>query len=652
MVLNGKKILRWITSALLVATIVALAGLAVMRARQKRPSQTELDADQIFGDTGSSAVGVSNEFKYVEQVEGRMIFALEALRTLGKSSGWYDIEGVAVQLFGDDESMGPMLSCKNASFNIDTKDAQLTGSVQVEFPDGAFFSTEIGMLLGGGRRFESGTSVTFVGQEVFGRAGAVNYDMTNEVLQLSDGVVIRTDGRHSLTTPTIEYRRRKGLLSLPQGGTMVFGGVTLTAPFGRIELKEGEQLPQKVIFSGGVTISGTDQGTDQSLRAWAERIEAERDADNRWQIHATTSGPWVNVEFFGGDNVLFQGLRTWDLKAVADKEGLLNMVADKGVCLENVSPTGERRVGEAKSLRVWFDEGQTSDVELQKEVVIRDEGVVATAYRARVDALNEKVMLQGNPIGRSNRVSLVSDKGRLVADQALLSREDGMAEARGRVQGEMYGVSLAGGHQGGTEEGETVHIACGMLTMSNDGGEYHLRDSARAWQGQRLLAADEIKYLPEQRTMEARGHARTTFPASMLDPGSKTAEDVVLSARSITFDDARSRAVYQGDVVYRDARQTMSAALLEVEIEDGDVRSVVATGSVEIQSFETGQKLTGSRVVHDVASGDFHLTGEPAQAIDESGNMLSGRSLTFNQASGRVSVADETETIYHPEEEP
>jgi lipopolysaccharide export system protein LptA len=129
-------------------------------------------------------------------------------------------------------------------------------------------------------------------------------------------------------------------------------------------------------------------------------------------------------------------------------------------------------------------------------------------------------------------------------------------------------------------------------------------------------------------------------------------EPVNSPARSITFDDTRSRAVYQGDVIYRDARQTMAAALLEVEIEDGRVRSVVATGSIEIRSFETGQKLTGSKVVHDVSSGDFYLTGEPAQAIDELGNMLSGRSLTFNQASGRVSVADETETVYHPEEEP
>ncbi len=120
----------------------------------------------------------------------------------------------------------------------------------------------------------------------------------------------------------------------------------------------------------------------------------------------------------------------------------------------------------------------------------------------------------------------------------------------------------------------------------------------------------------------------------------------------ITFDDARSRAVYQGDVIYKDARQTMAAALLEVEIIDGDVSSVAATGSVEIQSFETGQRLTGNVVVHEVSTGDFHLTGEPAQAIDGIGNMLSGRSLTWDQASGRVTVADETETVYHPEEEP
>ena len=529
-----------------------------------------------------------------------------------------------MQLFRDDESKGPMLSCQNASFNIDTKDAQLTGSVQVEFPDGGFFSTEIGMLLGGGRRFESGTSVTFVGQRLLGRAGSVNYDMADEVLRLGDGVVIRSDEMHSLTAASIEYRRREGQLVLAQGATMVFAGITLTAPSGKIDLEEGEQLPRRVVFSGGVSISGRDPSNDQIIRARAERFEAERDAEDRWQVKATTLGPWVDVEFYGGDNVLFQGLRAWNLRAVAGREDF-NMVAEGGVCLENVALSGERRFAESDTLRVWFDNGRTSDVELQKDVVIREGDIVATAHRARVDSLNEQVMLHGNPIGRSSRVTLVSQEGRLVADQALLTRLGGTAEARGRVQGEMYGVSLVGDDRA-SEHGatETVHIACGRLTVSDDGEEYILRDSARAWQGQRLLVADEIRYHRGQRRMEAKGHARTTFPARMLDPDAESAEDVVLSARSITFDDARSRAVYQGDVVYKDARQTMTAALLEVEISDGDVSSVVATGSVEIQSFETGQRLTGNVVVHEVSTGDFHLTGEPAQAIDGIGNMLQG----------------------------
>ena len=63
MALNGKKVLAWITAALLVATIVALAGLAVIRVRQKRPAQTEMNSNQIFAGADDAAVGVSNEFQ-------------------------------------------------------------------------------------------------------------------------------------------------------------------------------------------------------------------------------------------------------------------------------------------------------------------------------------------------------------------------------------------------------------------------------------------------------------------------------------------------------------------------------------------------------------------------------------------------------------
>ena len=79
--------------------------------------------------------------------------------------------------------------------------------------------------------------------------------------------------------------------------------------------------------------------------------------------------------------------------------------------------------------------------------------------------------------------------------------------------------------------------------------------------------------------------------------------------------------------------------------------TVIATGAVSIEEMGTGQTLTGNHAIRDVKTGIVVLTGEPAKAVDAEGNMLSGRSLTWDQPGGRVSVSEETETIYHTEEE-
>jgi len=53
-------------------------------------------------------------FEYVETIAAG-IFALRSLRTLGRSSGWHEIEGVQLQLY-DAGVAGPVVTAAGASF--------------------------------------------------------------------------------------------------------------------------------------------------------------------------------------------------------------------------------------------------------------------------------------------------------------------------------------------------------------------------------------------------------------------------------------------------------------------------------------------------------------------------------------------------------
>jgi lipopolysaccharide transport protein LptA len=608
--------------------------------------------EQVLGKGGEDALGVYNEFKIIDRVQGKLVFALEALRTLGKSSGWHDIESVSVQLFNDDETKGPRLTCRQARFNVETKDANLSGSVQVEFPDGAFLSTEVGALLDGGRRFESSTNVVFVGKGVLGSAGAATYEMRKGRLKLTKGVIIRTDAGNSMVAPELVYKKNDQKLGFPQGAVFTFGGFTVSAPKGEIVFEEGQKQPSKIRFEGGVTIEGHEPESGQNFECWSETLEARKDPAGRWRVTARTRGPWVRFMTVGGQDNAFQEIKAWEIRAVVGHDGLLNVKADGRVCLHVIPLEGPSHTAEGDSVRVWFDRGAATDMELLDDVVIAGDGNEATAHRARIDSESGQIMLYGNPTG-AKRVVIESERGRISADQAVLFQQMGRIEIRGRVQGEMFEAGLIGNLEGGEDSSDRpVHLASGSLVVADESTTFELRDDARMWQGQQLLMADEIRYSSTRRVMEAKGHVKTELPAVAVDQEASPDSTIVVSSRSMIYDEIKGQAVYLGDVVYLDPKHRLEAGKIEVEIgQHGKVERVIATGAVKIVAAATEQTLTGNQAIRDTATGIIVLTGDPAKAFDSEGNMLSGRSLTWDQAGGRVTVSEETETIYHTEEE-
>ena len=204
-----------------------------------------------------------------------------------------------------------------------------------------------------------------------------------------------------------------------------------------------------------------------------------------------------------------------------------------------------------------------------------------------------------------------------------------------------------------TEPSDPAHFASEILEVSGEGEVYHLRENTRFWQGHRLLLADDVVYRNDVTTVRAAGHVRTTLPASQLELDGRPEEDVVVVARSLDYEQATGTAIYRGNVRYSDPNHTLSAAELTVFFdEDNEVTAVEAVGAVELVELETGRRMTGQQARREVAQQAVTITGSPVRLSDEDGNVVSGSSLTWNQADGTVSVAGGTETIYYPKEIP
>ena len=646
-VLSRTWIRRLSTSAL-VLLLVALAVTVSQRFRKFRTPLTEVDSGEVVSGGGDRAIGVYTGFEYVERVAGKLIFELMSKRTLGLSSGWHEIEGVKLQFYRDG-APGPVLISDGASFNIQTRDARLEGGVRIEMPSGAVLTTDAGRFEASSRRFTANSDVYFYSGASFGRARNAAYDLERDEVILSEGVVLTADDGTTLTAPSAVYQRSKQTILFRDGGKVQLGDSEVKAPSMAVVLEDDDGPPNRIELAGGVEarIAGLSEGG--SVKAWMERAVAERDARGRWQIDATTSGPWVTVRFTGGEGYFERTLRTWILRAVIADNGILNLRAERGVCIHEIPAEGPPRMGEAQEARVWFSEGQATDIELLQDVVIRAGDLEGRGYRARLSPQAGLTMLHGDPTG-PERVLLLSDRGRVSCDQAQIFTEDGRAEARGNVQGSIADVSIMGNGDGTSDP---AHFASEILEVSGEGVVYHLRENTRFWQGHRLLLADDVVYRNDITTVRAAGHVRTTLPASQLELEGSPEEDVVVVARSLDYERVAGTAIYRGNVRYSDPNHTLSAAELTVFFDDdNEVTAVEAIGAVELVELETGRRMTGQRARRDVALQTVTISGSPVRLTDEAGNVVSGSSLTWNQADGTVSVAGGTETIYYPEELP
>jgi lipopolysaccharide export system protein LptA len=648
MTATTRRWVRYSTAILIVGSIAALVVIGVQRSRTMARPTTDRTPPVSEGDTDDPAVGVYTGFEYVESVAGKAIFALRSLRTLGRSSGWHEIEGVQLQLY-EGGVPGPVVTAAGASFNVETRDAELRGPIHVSFPSGATVTTQSGHFEASSRRFVTDSEVVFMSGDTVAEAGHAMYLTSDDRLVLGGGALLAS-GATMLEAETIEYQRAQQTIECPRGCRVIQGEAWIAAPYATAELAEADGPPQRISFRGGVEARDLGDGSRGGSELSAETVVAERDGQGNWQIHASAMGDWVSVVFRLGDTFFERSLRTRSLRAVVGPRGPLNMRAEEGVCLEEIPVEGEPRLAEALAARVWFKDGLATDMELEQKVAIHGEGIEATGYRARFSTTAGITMLHGDPTGLE-RASVTSERGHVTAEQIQVNDRAGRLEARGEVQGSLKEVAILGSEA--DADSAPMHYAAEVLEITGSGAAYRLREGARLWQGQQLLTADDISYRQEGEVVEAAGHVRATFPSSQLDHPAASGDEVVIVARSLNYDRLGGRAVFRGDVRYNDPDNALSATELSATFDDQDaIKRIEATGDVELRELATGRTMTAQQAIRDVEGGAVYATGSPVRLVDANGSAVSSSSLTWNQADGSVIVAGGTETIYYPEEEP
>jgi lipopolysaccharide transport protein LptA len=642
------------STALLIGVVVTLIIIGVVQSERGSPQMIALPTPEIEGGDGQGdgeTVRVYEDFEYTESVAGTTVFHLTARRTLGMASGWHELEAVQLELFQTGTKSGT-LRCERAQFNERTHDAKLSGGVHLELSGGGFLDTPRGEYTARSQTFSAEGEVFFAGHQMIGHSGGAVYRQRDDLIELTGDVLIQREGGGVVVCPRLIYNRDTTFVRFPDGVDVAFGPSLVRAPVATMDFRGDDGPVERVAFEGGVEITGAETAAPTTIEGWTERLVGTRDAAGLWQVLMTTTGPWIEMHLKGELGALRRTVQTQRLRAVVDETGPQTARASEQVCIESVPVEGPRQWSSSEKATLRFRQGTLTDAELRQNVELYGDGMTARSAVARLLAGSAVTVLQSAPDG-NNRAVITSGDARVSGDRVEIRQRQGVAVVEGAVQGQMENLDLLGVPADAVQSPEPVLFAADTLEATTGGSVLHLKDNARAWQGSRLLIAEEIIYRQEQARLEAFGHVRTTLPAVELDPTAGPQDEVLILARSLVYDRVAGSIVYSGQVSYTDTLHTMTAERLRIlQDEENAVTVITATDKVTITERATGRRMEGDEARYDVAEGRMLMTGDPVYLIDEKGNAYSGSTLTWDRSSDRVTLSGGTETIYHMEEQP
>lgn len=271
----------------------------------------------------------------------------------------------------------------------------------------------------------------------------------------------------------------------------------------------------------------------------------------------------------------------------------------------------------------------------------------ARADRADLDLVAQQLELHGTqapvlltePRGelRAPHITYLQEKGLLSADRGVRAR---FSRGQGTA---MLGAALGDG------EGP-IQVDSEEAFWSDQPRSFVFRGKVRAWQGDNVLVADQLRGEDGAGRFAASGGVRTIWvPAAPgrssegsagVPPGLGAGnEPIEVSARDLEYLQGEGHLVYTGAVATRQGARTLDCDRLDVELgENRRARRLTCEGSVKMNDPTQG-KATGEVAVYDLPAKTVTVTGAKVTLETPSGNRVSGRTLVYDVERGTAKMS-------------
>src|SRR2546430_188894 len=243
--------------------------------------------------------------------------------------------------------------------------------------------------------------------------------------------------------------------------------------------------------------------------------------------------------------------------------------------------------------------GGWSQMDLQGEVRLKEGQRSVQADHATFVRATQTVLLTGKALARDTTAE--TQAPRITFVQAT-----GEIRAEGGVRSTGFSTKQSGAQLAVVP----ANISADAMQANSTSGRALYTGHARLWQGDSVMEADSIELLREARVMNAVGNVRAVFPQSVgpspaqpmaVQAGPKKPRLWHVTAGTLAYRDAESRAHLEKNVVAQSAEQKMRATVVDLYFARAEKsNSNAANGSAAANPAAGAQQIsravgTGSR---------------------------------------------------------
>jgi lipopolysaccharide export system protein LptA len=435
-----------------------------------------------------------------------------------------------------------------------------------------------------------------------------------------------------------------------------------------LELLPKVNQPRMAKLTGNVVVR-TARTSDQQraletgalLVEFAARAEGQPAKPRHAETLSAGSIEWTDAAMQGGTSGSTMNTAATRTKLQAEK--LEMAFGDEGQAKELIA-TGNVRTERAmagkplqtasaqKGFAQLLANGGWSEMDLQGSVKLKEADRSGQADHVVFVRASQNALLTGKAVARDADTETQ-------APRITFSQETGDIHAEGGVRSTDFSAKGSAVQLAPVP----VNISSGSMQGNAKTGRAVYSGNARLWQGDSVLEADSIELLRETKVLNAAGNVRAVFaqaasPSFEQNPPPQATPKRPklwhITAGTLTYRDAESRAHLEKSVVAQSTEQTMRGSAVDLyftrsgtagattaNVPSGaqQISRAVGTGGVIVE--QGTRKATADRGEYSAADGKFVMSGGNPAIYDASQGTTTGRQLTFFLADDTIIVDSE-----------